>query len=438
MRKEIHLLQLNALNLVKKYNKKCKKKTVNINISPFCDFVTWADCIGNEKIKLLQKKSFISFPYLKNIFKGIFFLGTHTNYKLKSFKRNIINVENIIYSYCSKGDFNNKGEFYDKYFNFQSSRNSKTIFFLISLDNYLPKKLKNTYIIYKDGNNFSIKYFLRTLLKNIFKKNFFHTFNTTYNFSEISANFFTSVFKNDKFNLYIPYENRPHQNFIIEATKKISKKNNIFGYYHRAPEPFQLEMIYKTKELKRLYVSSKIQKNVFIKYFSWPANKIEVVNSFRYLSFSKRSNFIFFPYKIYDPNFLVEKLIKLQKLKKMSFNKFKISIHPLNEKKKSHISFREKVKKIMKKDENIDCFDAPVILGEPGGVASELLDTVGMVYHICENPLDVFSEKIWKNLKVKKISDCIYQYKKTSNEKFLYIDRNNKKFQRLLRNNNFL
>ena len=78
----------------KDFAKKCKKKSVNINLSPFCDFVTWADCVGNEKIKLLQKNSFISFSYLKNIIKGIFFVGINSNYKLKSFKRNIINCTN--------------------------------------------------------------------------------------------------------------------------------------------------------------------------------------------------------------------------------------------------------------------------------------------------------------------------------------------------------
>ena len=223
MNSNIHLLQLNALDLIKKYNKKCKKKSVNINLSPFCDFVTWADCVGNEKIKLLQK-FFYKFLVLKNIIKGIFFVGINSNYKLKSFKRNIINVENIIYSYCSKGDFNKKGEFYDKYFNFKSSRSDKTIFFLISLDNFIPKNSNNTYIIYKERNNYNLIYIFKKFLKKIFKKNFFHTFNYTYNFSEICANYFKSVFKNDQFNLYIPYENRPHQNSIIEVTKKFQKK----------------------------------------------------------------------------------------------------------------------------------------------------------------------------------------------------------------------
>ena len=134
----------------------------------------WADCVGNEKIKLLQKNSFISFSYLKNIIKGIFFVGINSNYKLKSFKRNIINVENIIYSYCSKGDFNKKGEFYDKYFNFKSSRSDKTIFFLISLDNYIPKNSNNTYIIYKERNNYNLIYIFKEFLKKkSFKKNFF-------------------------------------------------------------------------------------------------------------------------------------------------------------------------------------------------------------------------------------------------------------------------
>ena len=438
MSKEIHLLQLNALNLIKNYFKKCKKKKVNINISPFCDFVTWADCIGNEKIKLFQQNSYISFSYLKNIIKEIFFVGTNSNYKLKLYKRNIKNVDNIIYTYCSRKDFNSKGEFYDKYFNFKSNSDSKTIFFLISLDNYLPKNLMNSYILYKDGNNFDCLYFVKKFFMNISKKNFFHTFNKTYDFSEICANFFTSAFKDDQFNLFIPFENRPHQNFIIEAAKKISKVNNVFGYYHRAPEPFQLEMIYKTKNLKKLYVSSKIQKNVFSKYFLWPKNKIKVMNSFRYLSFSNRANFIFFPYKISKPNFLVEKLRTLQIKKEMSLREFNISIHPLNKKNKSQILFKKKIQNVIKESKNIKTFDAPIILGEPGGVASELLDTVGKVYHICENPLDVFSEKIWKNLKVKKISDHIYQYKKNGNEKFLYLDSDNKKFKKLLSRKNFI
>lgn len=438
MSKEIHLLQLNALNHIKNYFKKCKKKKVNINISPFCDFVTWADCLGNEKIKLFQQKSYISFSYFKNIIKEIFFVGTNSNYKLKLYKRNIKNVDNIIYTYCSRNDFNSKGEFYDKYFNFKSNSNSKTLLFLISLDNFLPKNSINCYILYKDGNNFNFFYFIKKFFMNIFKKNFFHTFNKTYDYSEICANFFTSIFKNDQFNLHMPYENRPHQNFIIEATKKISKDNNIFGYYHRAPEPFQLEMIYKTKNLKRLYVSSKIQKNIFLKYFLWPKNKIKVMNSFRYLSFSNRSNFIFIPYKINKPNFLIEKLNTLQAKKKMSLRRFNISIHPLNRRNKPQILFKKKIQNIIKENKYINSFDAPVILGEPGGVASELLDTVGKVYHICKNPLDVFSEKMWKNLKVKKISDYIYQYKKKSSEKFLYIDRDNKKFKKLLKRNNFI
>jgi hypothetical protein len=437
MSKEIYLEQLNALKLIKKFNKRCIIKSIDINISPFCDFVTWADCIGNDKIRLMQKKSFISFSYLKNMIKEIFFVGINPNFKLKHFKRNIKDVENVIYSYCSKKDFNNKGDFYDKYFNFKSSKNSKTLFFLISLDNYLPKKSKNTFILYKDGNYFNFIYFIKKFYKKIFKKNFIHSFNSTSSFSEICANYFISVFKNDQFNLYIPYENRPHQNCVIQATKKISKKNNIFGYYHRAPEPFQLEMIYKAKNLKKLYVSSNIQKKVFIKYFSWPVDKVEVVNSFRYLEFYNRSNFIFFPYKIKNPNFLIDRLNKLQKIKKMSLKNFKISVHPLNEKNISQIDFKNKIKKIIKKNKNIKLFDAPVILGEPGGVAAELLDTVGKVYHICENPLDIFSGKIWNNLEVLKISDSIFQYKKNHNEKFLFIDGNDRKFQRLLKKNNF-
>ena len=76
---------------------------------------------------------FISFV-LKNIIKGIFFVGI-IKFKFKSLKENI-NVENIIYSYCSKEIL--QKENFMIYFNFKS-RSDKTIFFLISLDNIFRK-----------------------------------------------------------------------------------------------------------------------------------------------------------------------------------------------------------------------------------------------------------------------------------------------------------
>ena len=65
----------------------------------------------------------------------------------------------------------------------------------------------------------------------------------------------------------------------------------------------------------------------------------------------------------------------------------------------------------MKQNKNLDLLDAPIILGEPGGVASELLDTVEKFTIFVKIHWISFLKKIWKNLKVKKISELFISIK---------------------------
>ena len=73
-----------------------------------------------------------------------------------------------------------------------------------------------------------------------------------------------------------------------------------------------------------------------------------------------------------------------------------------------------------------------IILGEPGGVASECLQATGQVYHISDSDFDIFSEKIWKTIKVIKISDYLYKYIKLKKHNFLNINGKKNNFRQLL------
>ena len=435
MEKEIYKSQIDTINLAKKYLKLRKKTGVDISISPFCDFVIWADCIGNEKIKLISKKKYLSIDLVKNFIKEILSIIINSNYKLISSKIDKKKSYNIIYSYCSKENFGKDGSFYDRYFNYKSNKKKNIYWFLISLDNYIPTKIKNISIVYKEKRTINFLNFLKIILKNLFKKNFLDNTNNTSFRSNLFANYFYKTFKYSKFNVYLPYENRPHQNAVIKVAKQISKKNKIFGYYHRMPEPLQLEMIYKSNFLDKLYVCSEIQKKVFHRYFSWPSKKLEVTNSIRYLKLKKRKDYIFLPYNIKNQNFLIEKLKTLLMIKNSSIKKHNISIHYLNKKNKKHINFKDQIKKIsIKKKKKLD---APIILGEAGGVAAEMLDTTGKVYHISNRNLNIFSQKIWKNIKVKKISESIFEYKKLTNKKLLNLNGKKNNFSNILKKNKF-
>jgi hypothetical protein len=439
MEKEIHKIQISILNTAKKYLQYCERKGVKTQTSPNCDFVTWANCLGRAKLLLLSEKKIISINYLKNLIFEFFGLGFNSNYSLYSNNKKIKNNINIVYSYCTKKNFKKNGLFYDYYFN-SSSKNKKIIWFLISLDNYLPKKTNNIFILYKKKKKFNFAYFIKFVFKNMFKKNIIHNLNSTSNTADIFSRIFDETFKNLRFNLYLPYESRPHQNAVINAAKKISTKNKIFGFYHRMPEPIQTEMIYKKSELDKLYVSSEVQKKIFCKYYDWPKKKIYIINSLRYKEIPFRKNFIFLPFEFKNKEFLLRNIKLLISLKKMKINNFKFSIHPLKKESKIHIDFINEIKKIIKSKNLMfnSNLDAPIVLGEPGGTAAELLQTIGKVYHITDHNFDIFSHKIWQNIKLTKLSPNILDYRKVNKQKFINLERSKNSFNKLLSKNKIL
>ena len=90
------------------------------------------------------------------------------------------------------------------------------------------------------------------------------------------------------------------------------------------------------------------------------------------------------------------------------------SIHPLKRKDQNHINFKEILKKSIAKVKDIKKFKIKIfnsiLIGAPGGAAAECLQTTGKVFHITINEFDVFSGKIWKNIKIKKFSQYMYEY----------------------------
>ena len=427
--KEIDDYQIRSISLIKAYLKKCILKNININTSPFCDFVTWAEGLGNQNLKQLIKPKKINFKLMYLYLLEFISVAKLNNYsmissKIKNSNKNI----KIIFSYCKKSYFTNNGNFKDPYFNL--TNNNKDIFwFLLSLDNYIPIKKKNLFIIYKKKNKYNWFFLISVVMKNFFKKNFFYRFNNTSLFSEMVANHFVKAFNKKIINLYVPYENRPFQNAVINSTKKMSNRNKTIAYLHNLPWPFQVDMIHKNKNIDTLYVGSNLQKQQLTNYYGWSKNKIKITSSLRYSKLSSRKSTIFLPYEIDNKEIYINNLLLLFKIKKFSNNNLKISIHPLKRKDQNHINFKEILKKSIAKVKDIKKFKIKIfnsiLIGAPGGAAAECLQTTGKVFHITINEFDVFSGKIWKNIKIKKFSQYMYEY--TLIKKMNFIELTNKK-----------
>ena len=48
------------------YLKKCRNKGINVEVSPLCDFVTWADGLGYQNLLLLKSNRSFSVNFFKN------------------------------------------------------------------------------------------------------------------------------------------------------------------------------------------------------------------------------------------------------------------------------------------------------------------------------------------------------------------------------------
>ena len=144
--KKIFKSQISSLLIANEYLKKCKDKGINVDISPLCDFVTWADCLGYQKLLLLSNNKSFSLNFFKNFVKELLAIGNNCEFLKFSSKIKSTNKINIVYSYCTKQNFSKNGFFYDSYFNHSSLSEKNTYWFLLSLDNYVPKKCNKVFI----------------------------------------------------------------------------------------------------------------------------------------------------------------------------------------------------------------------------------------------------------------------------------------------------
>ena len=417
--------------------KSSKRKKINISTSPLCFLTTWAKNPGNFIInQLLDKPN--DYKYL---IKNILSIGKNFDLRLY-FNKKFYNKTKykLIISYSSKNNFNKKGEFYDNYFHLRG-KNKKYTWFLISLDNYIPKKIENNVIILakEKSKSYSFLYFVKKIFLNFFKQKFSplkiaHNCWFECDFSEKLNNLFLNFFKKKEIEKTLfNYECIPFQNSLMENIKKKNKRTIVLGYLHCAPWPLQTDLIFRGFFIDKLFVSSKNQKIVLEKYLKWDKKKIKVIPSLRFTKNKNKefNNFIFLPYNLKPFNNYYERFKNfITKNPKINISKLKIRIHPLNKNSRSHQNLKFKFEKLLTKNRNksISQFnDNSIFFGSATGVCVQALEEGTKIIHFPDNEADVFSSEIWKEIKVKYLAKNIYQYTLRSFDKTFWVNSEKKK-----------
>tara|TARA_Y100000389_G_C17467238_1_gene526768 strand:+ start:517 stop:1878 length:1362 start_codon:yes stop_codon:yes gene_type:complete len=441
---KINKFQIKLLQICKKYLSSEKNNNIDISISPLCFFTIWAETPGYYKTlnlsKLDQKIKFLYF------FKNLISISKNYSLKIHYENKKLSKQDiNIIFSYSTKKDFDRYGNFKDKFFGYDT-KDSNYYWILIALDNYVPKKIKeNTAIIANEKNFFKynffylIKEFISVLI--IQKLNFNRITHFCWeesNYSSKVSSLCKILFKKLKIkNFIINYEGVPFQNKLINDVKKNYSNVKTYGYLHCAPWPLQLDLIYKNQLLDNLVVSGAQQKKVLQKFLGWKKKKISVIPSLRFNKLKKKefNGYLFVPFKLDKEKDYLKRLEEfLNKLKNQNFNKISVRIHPLNQKSKKHIKFKhlcnqilsKHVKKKAKQKSNYSLF-----FGSATGVCIQALEEGTNIIHFPNNEqIDVFSNKFWPSLKIKRIGDKIFEYKIKKKHQLFFVKNENKKFKK--------
>ncbi len=442
----ISKFQEKLIKTCKQYMFLQERKKIDISTSALCFFTIWADTPGCYKIFNLAgiNKRFNALFVLKNLFSI-----SKNHYLDISFDITKIPSKkiNLIISYSSKRNFDTNGNFKDDYFNF-SSKDTNYFWILISLDNFVPRNIKNNIAIisYKKG---LFKYNFLYLIKSfytVFKDNRFNYKKIIHfcweetNFAKKVSHLCNYLFKNLNIkNLILNYEGIPFQHQLLKDIKKIDSKIKTLGYLHCAPWPIQSDLIFKNQSLDNLIVSGKQQKNVLKKFLGWKKKRISVIPSLRFYKQNRNefSGYLFAPYNLEKKNNYLKRLEEyLKKMKKKRLIKFSVRIHPLNKKSQIHQEFKKKCELIISSylsNNRIKTSNHSLFFGSATGVCVQALEEGTTITHFPQNEsLDVFSNKLWPNLKIKRIGDKIFEYKTKNKNQIFFTSKEKGKFKKYL------
>ncbi len=411
--------QKELLSRIKKYLNFTSRNSNNQNFY----LSSFSSTPGYIILKKLQKEN-IRFFVEKKIKFQYFLASLRLSYTKIFFKKISYNFNSIILTWGNISDFKKNGSFEDKYFNQNSRRNKKFLWFIISLDNKTPRKIDPNIIIFLH-NNLNYINFIYSVLK-ILKRYFLGLFyskkkaSLSYleNLSFELWNKLDPITKNKNLKkIIMPYEAQPFQNYIFNKIKINYKSIKSIGYVH-STQPFPSHLFKREGSPDKIYVHGNDQKYHCNKYLGWKKNQVKSIPSFRFLKKNKNNfvNKVLLPYDFYNLKIILQLFENLitSDSEKVNSN-LQIKMHPRKKKSKKHILLREGLTKILKENRLANKIsvktNTSIIIGATSATL-EALESGIEPYHLCEDKVfEMCSEHLWPSIKVREIFKNCYQYK---------------------------
>jgi len=417
--------QIKLINLAKNYLSKLSSSKVDVAESTFCWLLNLPTAPGYYVLKNLQKKKIISISGLFLILKQFIGISILHNFKLLNKINLEENFDKLIISWAKKSDFEINGSYTDRYLKINSRYRPRTMWFLLYLEDKIPKSIDNNILIFGKANlkkKYNFFYIIKVFFNNIKKSKgsftrVLHMSSRSSHFAKIVSDTVIEIVKLKNFkSVLIIYEAQPFQNTIFKKIKKINSNINLAGYLHTT-QPLPLFCMHRSGSPDLLLVHGSSQIFHLKEYFDWPSNKLRLVPSLRYQKkvAEKYSSNLILPYSLSFGKILINQFKTfLNKIEKKSIKPLVIRNHPFMTESKVHKRFIRDLENVLL--EYNDRFSdkakksISVFLGGTSSIL-EALESGLTVTHICGDLVfESYSKSIWPAIKVKSIDRNILEY----------------------------
>ena len=419
--------QLQLTYYARSYLNKIKKKNINQIKSVFCYFSIWSASPGLYKIRLLEKSFFGYINFFFSIIKGILAISKQSNFITVN-HNNKKNFSKLVVTWAYRNNFLPNGSLHDRYFNTNSRILKTTLWFVIYMDDEIPRILDKNIVLFKKKRVFfqyNLFYLFKIIFSNFFEnkcslKKVFHSLSSDITLSNLIVHNIKKQTEIKKLNKIItPYEAQPFQRYLFSYAKKVNKNIKTIGYVHdMMPLPIYYAPLEGLPDV--LLIHSFDQKKYLTNYLKLPQKKIKLIPSMRFFKRKMKTNGIMFlPHTIVYPKKIISEFESfLKNSKKKSIERLKIKIHPTAENFKTQLSLKLKLENIIinYKDrfkKNIKKRKLAIVIGLTSSVI-EILENNVEVIHICPEPIfECYTKLFWPSIKIKQFSQCTYIYRLT-------------------------
>lgn len=428
---------------------------IDVATDALCYLNSWSQVPGYGQLSLLADGRASLGRFARILLKDIAAISRTSGFQVANDHDGPRDVDQIVVSWSKESDFQPDGAYHDRYFNTNSREGPKTLWFLIALDNYVPRQLDANIRVFARSPlvpKHDLSFLARSVVDAIRRANgrpraMLHSLSSAAVFArEVAFAVASQLARGGIRSVVLPYEAQPWNHAVFLAAKAADERITTIGYLHSALPPLPTDLIRRRGAPDRLAVHGAGQRDILVTELEWPAQMIDVIPSLRYRvdDSSSLGGLIFLPYSFKETDVLIDALDSfLSDAPRGSLPPLEIRNHPVMSLSKRHLRLSADFNRALAR--HADRFaPAPsaaplsVFIGATAAIVEALERGIDVI-HLCSRPLfESHTEAIWPMVAVKRLGENAFRYRLRTPGAYINLGNEASMFERYFRHPMFL